>query len=342
MNRNYVKMNAMIISLLVALIMNTGFVTWAVANPVSLYAEKESEIYKVSVVLEEASQINAFQLKIEYNRQYLQLQRVYFDEQFELSYNGQNNGLLKCSNNGETNGYVRFLGVQTDDSAASQKSGTVIGIMEFTTDLTDVAELAKALDTVVMTVEVIQSDDGNLAPKDGSWRVKASINNKKYEKKPGDEEDLKEDVGSYGENAGITSKTDNMEAGSGLDKAESTPKVTNEGVSEDATENMPEVTSKTAIQATTKAASAVITKEGKNDISTGDGVASDVATDSQNNQHEIEKNTSENKNSEHISQVKESKKSKNNRISAIRFLIRTAVILVIIMLVRKYKEKKKM
>lgn len=179
--------------------LNAGFVVDAATNPVSLYVYEDNGIYEVIICLKEDIQINSFQLKLKYDKNYLQPQEADFDEKFKSMYNSNKSALLKSSiKNNETDNCVIFLGVQTDDAVALQRAGTIIGLVRFKIELTDAGELAKQLDTIRLLVEVMEGSDGNIITEEEGLEVRAVVINNRddidnEENEAVDEEDLRED-----------------------------------------------------------------------------------------------------------------------------------------------------
>ncbi len=180
----------------------TGFVVFSAANPVSLSLADNEQMYELSIFLREDVKMNSFQFRLEYNKSHIQICETDFDEQFIAIYNSNTNALLRNGiKDGSPKSSIVFLGVQTDDKAALQKSGTVIATVKFSVDLTDSGDIVKELDSIILNVEVLEGSDGNIVDGSEIWRVSAvrmddnEFNGRDYV----DEDDLREDK-AYGDN----------------------------------------------------------------------------------------------------------------------------------------------
>lgn len=173
-------------------LLKTGFVVEASANPVSLLLSEEDDCYKLSVYLNNDAQMNAFQLKLDFDNKDIDIvSNVEFYSDFLKKYNGNNGAMLKCRYN-ENKSNVLFLGVQTDNACAFVRKNTVISEILFKPHSDDAGEIAKQLDSIVMTIEVLEGLDGNIVNSDSEWTVYA---NRKNNNSNGFPQEVGDDVG---------------------------------------------------------------------------------------------------------------------------------------------------
>lgn len=159
------------------LLVKTGFVVEASANPVSLLLSEADNCYKLTVYLNSDIQMNAFQFKLDFDNKNIDIiSNVDFYCDFLKEYNGNNGAMLKCRYN-ENKSNVIFLGVQTDNACAFVNKNTVISEILFKPHAEDVGEIAKQLDSIVMTIEVIEGLDGNIVSTDSEWTLYANRRN---------------------------------------------------------------------------------------------------------------------------------------------------------------------
>ena len=150
-----------IVSFLVCMLffMNTGFVVNATANPVSAFWEKESDkFYKVILYLQEDADMQAYQLRVEFDSNKLSVtdEDAYsYIDSFTNRYNKNNSALMtkNVTEKGKKSAAV-FVGVQTDETCAYVTKGIQIAMIRFQIkDVNaDVAEIAEALNSLTLLV----------------------------------------------------------------------------------------------------------------------------------------------------------------------------------------------
>lgn len=162
---------------LIFLLVKTGFVVEASANPVSLLLSESDNCYKLTVYLNSDAQMNAFQFKLDFDNKNIDvISNVDFHGDFLKEYNGNNGAMLKCRYN-ENKSNVTFLGVQTDNACAFVNKNTIISEILFKPHAEDAGEIAKQLDSIVMKIEVIEGLDGNIVSTDSEWTLYANRRN---------------------------------------------------------------------------------------------------------------------------------------------------------------------
>ena len=187
-----------------------GFVAYAAANPVSLYINENNGEYEAVIYLKDNQQMNAFQMKLLYDKKTVQIDSYDFDESFKKIYNAQGNALVRCSM--KDDGCISFIGVQTDENCANLKSQSDIAYVRFKIKKSDAGEIAAALNSFILKIEVIEADNGNIVTDENGWAVHAV-----YEKTTNNTTNIenKADADDENENnadGGKTKSSDNVPA----------------------------------------------------------------------------------------------------------------------------------
>lgn len=215
------------------LLVKTGFVVEASANPVSLLLSEADNCYKLTVYLNSDAQMNAFQFKLDFDNKNIDvISNVDFHGDFLKEYNGNNGAMLKCRYN-ENKSNVTFLGVQTDNACAFVNKNTIISEILFKPHAEDAGEIAKQLDSIVMTIEVIEGLDGNIVNTDSEWTLYANRrNNGNFnENSQGDaDEDVRGTVQGTGNEGVQGAGGQDIGAGSGDRQSETVQGTGSEGV----------------------------------------------------------------------------------------------------------------
>ena len=148
-----------------------GFVAYAAANPVSLYINENNGEYEAVIYLKDNQQMNAFQMKLLYDKKTVQIDSYDFDESFKKIYNAQGNALIRSSM--KDDGCISFIGVQTDENCANLKSQSDIAHVRFKIKKSDAGEIAAALNSFILKIEVIEAGNGNIVTDENGWEVHA-------------------------------------------------------------------------------------------------------------------------------------------------------------------------
>ena len=207
-----------------------GFVAYAAANPVSLYINENNGEYEAVIYLKDNQQMNAFQMKLLYDKKTVQIDSYDFDESFKKIYNAQGNALIRCSM--KDDGCISFIGVQTDENCANLKSQSDIAYVRFKIKKSDAGEIAAALNSFILKIEVIEADNGNIVTDENGWAVHAV-----YEKTTNNTTNIenKADADDENENnadGGKTKSSDNVPA-SDLNNSDDSNDVSNLNNSDD-------------------------------------------------------------------------------------------------------------
>ena len=157
--------------IVVMICLKMGFVAYAAANPVSLYINENNGEYEAVIYLKDNQQMNAFQMKLLYDKKTVQIDSYDFDESFKKIYNAQGNALIRCSM--KDDGVISFIGVQTDENCANLKSQSDIAHVRFKIKKSDAGEIAAALNSFILKIEVIEADNGNIVTDENGWDVHA-------------------------------------------------------------------------------------------------------------------------------------------------------------------------
>ncbi len=196
--------------IVVMICLEMGFVAYAAANPVSLYINENNGEYEAVIYLKDNQQMNAFQMKLLYDKKTVQIDSYDFDESFKKIYNAQGNALIRCSM--KDDGCISFIGVQTDENCANLKSQSDIAYVRFKIKKSDAGEIAAALNSFILKIEVIEADNGNIVTDENGWAVHAV-----YEKTTNNTTNIenKADADDENENnadGGKTKSSDNVPA----------------------------------------------------------------------------------------------------------------------------------
>lgn len=196
--------------IVVMICLGMGFVAYAAANPVSLYINENNGEYEAVIYLKDNQQMNAFQMKLLYDKKTVQIDSYDFDESFKKIYNTQGNALIRSSM--KDDGCISFIGVQTDENCANLKSQSDIAHVRFKIKKSDAGEIAAALNSFILKIEVIEADNGNIVTDENSWEVHAV-----YEKTTNNTTNIenKADADDENENnadGGKTKSSDNVPA----------------------------------------------------------------------------------------------------------------------------------
>ena len=196
--------------IVVMICLEMGFVAYAAANPVSLYINENNGEYEAVIYLKDNQQMNAFQMKLLYDKKTVQIDSYDFDESFKKIYNAQGNALVRCSM--KDDGCISFIGVQTDENCANLKSQSDIAYVRFKIKKSDAGEIAAALNSFILKIEVIEADNGNIVTDENGWAVHAV-----YEKTTNNTTNIenKADADDENENnadGGKTKSSDNVPA----------------------------------------------------------------------------------------------------------------------------------
>ena len=196
--------------IVVMICLEMGFVAYAAANPVSLYINENNGEYEAVIYLKDNQQMNAFQMKLLYDKKTVQIDSYDFDESFKKIYNAQGNALIRCSM--KDDGCISFIGVQTDENCANLKSQSDIAYVRFKIKKSDAGEIAAALNSFILKIEVIEADNGNIVTDENGWAVHAV-----YEKTTNNTTNMenKADADDENENnadGGKTKSSDNVPA----------------------------------------------------------------------------------------------------------------------------------
>ena len=196
--------------IVVTICLEMGFVAYAAANPVSLYINENNGEYEAVIYLKDNQQMNAFQMKLLYDKKTVQIDSYDFDESFKKIYNAQGNALIRCSM--KDDGCISFIGVQTDENCANLKSQSDIAYVRFKIKKSDAGEIAAALNSFILKIEVIEADNGNIVTDENGWAVHAV-----YEKTTNNTTNIenKADADDENENnadGGKTKSSDNVPA----------------------------------------------------------------------------------------------------------------------------------
>ena len=196
--------------IVVMICLEMGCVAYAAANPVSLYINENNGEYEAVIYLKDNQQMNAFQMKLLYDKKTVQIDSYDFDESFKKIYNAQGNALVRCSM--KDDGCISFIGVQTDENCANLKSQSDIAYVRFKIKKSDAGEIAAALNSFILKIEVIEADNGNIVTDENGWAVHAV-----YEKTTNNTTNIenKADADDENENnadGGKTKSSDNVPA----------------------------------------------------------------------------------------------------------------------------------
>jgi len=109
-------------------------------------------------------------------------------------------------------GCISFIGVQTDENCANLKSQSDIAYVRFKIKKSDAGEIAAALNSFILKIEVIEADNGNIVTDENGWAVHAV-----YEKTTNNTTNIenKADADDENENnadGGKTKSSDNVPA----------------------------------------------------------------------------------------------------------------------------------
>ena len=196
--------------IVVMICLGMGFVAYAAANPVSLYINENNGEYEAVIYLKDNQQMNAFQMKLLYDKKTVQIDSYDFDESFKKIYNAQGNALIRSSM--KDDGCISFIGVQTDENCANLKSQSDIAHVRFKIKKSDAGEIAAVLNSFILKIEVIEADNGNIVTDENGWEVHAV-----YEKTTNNTTNIenKADADDENENnadGGKTKSSDNVPA----------------------------------------------------------------------------------------------------------------------------------
>lgn len=188
--------------------LQTGFVVYSAANPVSISLKETEQGCDVKIELEEDALLRAFQIRLYFDGDKLTLQEGQaFDESFLNGYNANGAALMTSRpvDKGRNSSLI-LLGVQTDEACALVKKGTQLAGASFHLDLldADVAERAEAFHTLYLQVEVLEGTDGNLATDEEEWRVYPT--QEKEEQDSGEQNKKEQNVGE--QNSGEQNRTE--------------------------------------------------------------------------------------------------------------------------------------